>query len=320
MILTGFAMAFAFLAAVAVHELAHLVTGWAMGFHFQHIQIGRTHIDRFLHVSRKPAPDEPRLGQVHFLPEQMKQRPWRCALMILAGPVANLLAGIVVLSLPFEKSFISGAFVLTCFYLGITNLSPQASDGSALLTILLKRKDHEARIALTQLFEQVSAGAEYQDLSPALIAEATALREKSVRTVFAHLVAYARYSEERDYNSAAASLEECFTWSPWAPVNFRRSLFYSAAVLQAKRGQIALAEQWYSDLPPQISSRFRFQAQAAILGAQGDYARALTKIAECEKQLLDDTDASKKESAMRDLKKWKSELEERVSATPLQQA
>jgi hypothetical protein len=309
LIFTGFAIALACLATVAVHEGAHLVTGLAMGFRFEFVQVGRTKFDRSFQPSRIPSPDEPRLGAVCFFPDGMKHHPWRCFFMVLAGPSANLITGLAVLQLPFQKSFVSGAFILASLLMGILNASPYFSDGRHLLTLLLRRTDHEGALALGQLYEQLHAGVELEALSPALIAEATLLKEKSPRTVLAHRLAYSAAFSRRDYAAAAALLEMAFAWSPWATEAIRQGLIYCAVVMQAKRGRIETAEKWFADLPPNCTKQCRLQAEAAILEGRGDIKGALAKIVECEQHLLEEGGEEGRKADLKKLRSWKADLE-----------
>jgi hypothetical protein len=189
-ILTGFAVALACLASIAVHEFGHLFAGRAVGFRFQSIQIGRFHIDQSFHVTRTPPSHKERFGEVNFFPEGMEDKPWHYAFMTLAGSLANLIAGFVFLFLPFHKSFVAGSFIGVCLFLGFTNLTPLASDGKRLLTILFRRHDHEAYIALAQLYGLLKTGKDCEELPTKLIARATTLREKTLRTYLAYHVAF----------------------------------------------------------------------------------------------------------------------------------
>jgi Peptidase family M50 len=313
-ILTGFAVAAACLASIAVHEFGHFLAGRAVGFRFELIQIGRFHIDQSFHVTRTPPSNEERLGVVKFFPERMENRPWHYAFMVLAGPLANLLAGLVFLLLPFHKSFVSGSFIGLCLFLGFTNLTPLAPDGKQLLTILFRKPDREASIALAQIYELLKTGNDYEELPIELIARATILRERSLRTYLAYHFSFAVSFERREYEAATASLEKCFALSPWAPGSMRQSLIYSAAVVQAKRGRIDSAEQWLSDFPESLGQKYLLQVEGAILEARGDFEGTLAKIAECEELLSNEPVGSGRDSTHKSLEKWKAKLNQRSAS------
>jgi len=302
-------------AAIALHELGHLVAGLLMGFRWVYAQVGHIRIDSSCHISRV-SPRKNRLGEVQFNPEQMKNRPLRYGLMTLAGPVSNLLFGAAALALPIEKPLVLGIFIMQCIYMGIWNLLPWCSDGRALLRILFKRRHHEARIAVALLYQQKSAGAEIEQLSPGLIAEAAILREKSNLTVLANVLAFTAAYEKKDYAAAASALEVCLAFSSWASEGMRQALVCNAAILEAKRGHIDCAERWAAEIPPQTRHISRLKAYGAVLEARGDTSGTLQKIAECEEELMREPYTKRREAHLRRLREWKAEVEQRLVATP----
>jgi hypothetical protein len=313
LILAGVAVALMWSASIAIHEIGHLLAGQAMGFRFRYVQIGRFRLDRAFRVSRKPRSSHGQLGAVCFFPQGMEDRPWRYAFMVLTGPLTNLLVGTFILLLPFQKSFVLESLMLFSMFQGFFNITPVAGDGNRLLTIMLNRRDHEASVALQQLAAEHTDGVDFENLSPALIAKAARLREKSTRTSLAHYFAVGFWVAHRDYDAAAASLEKCFEWSPWAVEGVRQGMIYTAAVVQGKRRRVSSAEQWLSQLPAKLGSRNRLQIEGAILEAREDFVGALGKIAECEELLSKEPEGASKTLARKQLEKWKIELDQRSS-------
>lgn len=88
-----------FLALMAAHELGHLLAGWAMRLRFMHFTIG------LLQVVRADERLQARLNAAWFRPAAsvMFDFPWgadalrRWAVMVLGGPLSNLLLSIVCL-------------------------------------------------------------------------------------------------------------------------------------------------------------------------------------------------------------------------------
>ena len=58
----------------------------------------------------------------------------------------------------------------------------------------------------------------------------------------ARVIAYVVHHESRNYDAAALSLELCLAHSPWATKPMRNALYCDAAILQAKRRRMELAE------------------------------------------------------------------------------
>jgi hypothetical protein len=305
--------------ALPIHECGHLIAGLAMGFRFKYMRVRSYQIDRSFRISRVALRNQ-LIGEVRFYAHEMKEHRFRHLIMVLAGPGSNLLIGLAVLCFPFEKSLISGAFILSCLYLGTFNLGPWAPDGRGIIAVLLKRKHHQAKLALVEIWDLYEDGVEQKNLSPVLIQQAASLKEKSPVTFAAHLIAFRDFYQRRDFESAAASLENCFRWSPWAPEKLRKKLVYSAVVLQACKGQIESAEQWFAELPPETEITARLEAEAVIMEARGNLKGALDKIAECEENLTQEDNLDSNASRLKQLRKWKLEIEERVSTAPLQQA
>jgi hypothetical protein len=310
---TGLGVVFAWFAAISVHELGHLVAGLAAGFRVKYLQVSRIRIS-FFQVSYASKTDK-RLGAVSFHPEAMRNRPWRCACMTLAGPLSNLLVAVVILKVPIHRSLPIGAFVAWCLYVGVWNLAPLSSDGKKLLILVFRRRQHEAKLAMTLLFQQLQQGVEREKLDPNLIADAAQLRERSSLTVLGNAFAYGKHYDRQEFEAAAASLEVCLSYSPWASVGMRQALICDAAILQANRGHLELAEAWFREIPPGTKLRSRLKAEAAIFEARGEIGSALQKVAECEELLQQEPSGNKRELALLKLRKWKCELEGRVATS-----
>jgi hypothetical protein len=321
-ILTGFSVALAFLAATAVHEFGHLLVGVAAGFRFEFLRLSGIQISRNLKVSRYHGSDGQHRNGIAFFTEEMRNRPWRVACMILAGPVANLASGYVLLMLPFHKSFASGSFILVSFVIGVMNLVPfrraqTTSDGMRILVISRSRAKHERWLAVVQILEQRLAGVAPEHLSDALIATAIGVRDKSLETVVAHLIAYeAAYNQHKD-NEAAQLLETCLLYAGYATSSTRESLIGNAGIFQAeRRNRIDLAAQWLADLPanPQVPYA-RLMVEGAILEAQKDYPGALHKVDKIRKAILANTKSERQHVTLALFEKWRAELDHKARSS-----
>ena len=322
--LTGFAIAFAVLAAIAIHESGHLLTGLAVGFRFRSLRVWRVQVDHKLRVSRyKPSEGEGQ-GATVFFPKQMRNRPLSVACMTLAGPLANLLSGYLLLILPFHKSLVAGAYIWASFFFGLVNLVPfrgarTRSDGMQLFMLSWNRAKHERRLALAQILEDRLAGVEVESLSPELITSAVAVRDDSLETVLAHLIAYAAaYNQHKD-QEAAQLLETCLQHASVATPSLREQLIANAGIFQAERRKsIDLAEQWLGDLPATLKVPYcRLMVEGAILESQGDFSGALQKVDEIETIIVATTKPKQQQTAFKPFAKWRSDLEQkRASASP----
>jgi len=310
----------AIVAAIAVHEAGHVLAGRLAGFQFRYVSVGSIKMDRSFRFSRRASVENAGLGRAVFFPAEMKNRPFSCIAMILAGPMANLISGCFVLALPFQKSVMAGAFVAASFYLGTVNVLPfytkaGMSDGLRILSILFKRRSHECRLALAELWDQIKAGVEYEALSPTLVEEAAAVRGRSLLTVVAHSIAYARAYYQKNDVLAADYLETCLASSGWATPGMRYALMADAAIFQAeRRHRVDLAEQWLADVPVDGTTKnYRLRAEGAILPARGDFEAALLKITECIKEEESILDERKRHRSLAKLSEWKDEVEQKLT-------
>jgi hypothetical protein len=147
-------------------------------------------------------------------------------------------------------------------------------------------------------------------MSPDLLAKATAVRDDSADTVTTHLLAFsAAFHQHRDGDSAER-FETCLAHSERVPPVVREALMSEAAVFQARRRKRPdLAEQWLAGIPVNTEHRwFRSRAEAAILESKGDVPGALGKLGEVEAALLTIPRDPQRETLLRLLQRWKSEL------------
>jgi len=150
MIQSGILIALAGAAAVVLHECGHLLAGLSVGFRFRRVRIWKLQIDSSWRVSWCLLNKYDPLGETRFFADSMCSRPLKAAVMVFAGPLANLISGSALLILPIHKSLISRSFIAISFILVLVNLIPPPaaeggihSDGYLLLTLLRRRAKYE---------------------------------------------------------------------------------------------------------------------------------------------------------------------------------
>jgi len=119
MIAVGLLVSFA---GVTLHELGHVLAGLAAGFRIHEVRIGPLQIHVPFRISRYRGPGSWSSGGVNLLPIKDDRLPVRAAVMVAAGPVANLLSGCAILLLPFAKGFASWLFVCASIAGGLVEL------------------------------------------------------------------------------------------------------------------------------------------------------------------------------------------------------
>jgi hypothetical protein len=246
----------------------------------------------------------------------MKHHPWKFVVMIASGPLANLISGFLLLLLPYQKAFVSGAFIATSLFLGMNNLIPFRgkkfrSDGLQIFRALFQQHKHERDLSLAQLRDELESGVDVEALSPGLIAELTAVRDNSLATLAAHAVAYGRAYYQKDNSAAAFYLEACLLFSGNATPQFRNLLIADAAIFQARRRKRPdLAQQWLADLPadPALKSA-RLRTEGAIAESQGNFAQAIEKVEACLQEAEKMQNEGSRKRLISKLTEWKGELD-----------
>lgn len=320
-IFTIFLILLAVVLTVVIHELGHVVAGLMAGFRLKSVRFGKIEVDSSLRFSRSRPSEISGLGLTIFFPQEMRHHPWRFMAMVACGPLANLFSALLVFWLPYQKSLVSGSFIAASLYFGLVNLFPfrtkeMMSDGLLLLRVLFKRASHERALALVQLREEWESDLEWEKVSSVLVKDLTAVRDNSLITVVAHNIAYAQAYYQKDYLAAGYYLETCLLFSKKCP-QLRNALIANAAILQAQRKKIHLAQEWLVQLPDQPSLKsYRLRAEGAIAEAQGDFVNAIHKVEACLKEAETLQDESARKRLVSRLVEWKDELEQNLAPSP----
>jgi hypothetical protein len=235
--------------------------------------------------------------------------------MVLGGPAANLLSAMVVLLLPFPITAFSGFLIAFSIANGVNDLFPfesrlGVSDGRRIWMLLRQPQRGERWLALLHLGGELTDGVLPESLSADFLAKAIAVRDASADTVKAYGIAFYSAFHQHEDSEAAQRLETCLAYSGYATPSLREALMSDAAVFQARRRKRAdLADQWLAGIPEKTQNRwFRSRAEAAILEAKGDVDGAMKKLAETETAILEIPKSAQRETLLRLLQRWKSDL------------
>ena len=235
--------------------------------------------------------------------------------MVLGGPVANFLSAIVVLLLPGPITVFSGFFIASSVANGLNDLFPfesrlGVSDGRRIWMLLRQPEHGERWLALLHLGGELSDGVLPESLSADFLARVIAVRDESADTVKAHAIAFSAAFHQHNDSDAAQLLETCLAYSNHATPVLRETLISEAAVFQARRRKRAdLADQWLAGIPEKTQNRwFQSRAEAAILEAKGDVDGAMKKLAETETAILAIPKSAQRDTLLRLLQRWKSDL------------
>jgi hypothetical protein len=304
------------LSVTAIHELGHLIVGVCVGFRCSSMFLGPLQLNAPFRISLNPDLRSWWHGGVTLVPGDPDEFRARAVAMVFAGPAANLLTGCAVLLLPFAKGFFSGLFIVASIGAGVAELllplrgATFVFDGRRIWMLLRDGARGERWLALMRLVADARAGVLPESMSAALLAKAIAVRDDSADTVTGHAFAYSAAFHQHKDGEAAERLETCLAHSRHATPAVREALMSDAAVFQARRRKRAdLADQWLAAMPAKTPHRwFRSRAEAAILEAKGDIAGALEKLTEVEAAILTFPESAQRESLLRLLERWKTEL------------
>jgi Peptidase family M50 len=303
---------------IIVHETGHLIAGLCAGLRFNFISFGPLLINRDLKASFHWKQRSGAVGLTSMLPNGSHQLRWRLLIMVLGGPLANLMSAAAVMIYQVHSgnsSSVLGVFVWVSVYLGLGSLVPfrtisVLSDGKRIWLLLLQKQKSERWLAVTQLVTALNSGAQPDQLDKELLQAAVSFVDNSPDTVSAHALAYmAAFAAHRD-DEAARFLETCLAYGKFTAASEREGLFISAAIFQARRrGRVDLAEQWLALVPVKTQTPgLRSQAEAAILEAQGRIEDALSKLNESKAAVAAIPQPSLRVVSLASLDRWKKEL------------
>jgi hypothetical protein len=302
-------------AAVAVHEMGHVLGGLCAGFRFNSIRVGPLEFHRPFGFSLYRGSGKWSGGWVNTYPTRSDHLAERALVLVISGPAASILSAFIVLASPIPKGLVAQIFIMASILGGLGDLFPYRtrvaiSDGSRIWMLLRQKENGERWVALMKLAAELGEGAMPEALPAEYIAKAIAVRDNSADTVTAYSIAYSAAFQQHKDAEAGQFLEICLAHSGFAAPTTREALMSDAAVFQARRKKHTdIAEQWLAELP--ATTQFpglRARTEAAIFEAHGETAAALKKLDEFEKAILTLPNPVSREISLRFLKRWKTEL------------
>lgn len=303
---------------IIIHETGHLAAGLIAGLRFNFISFGPLLINRDGKVSLHWKQGSGAAGLTSMIPNGNHRLRWRLLVMILGGPLANLLSAAFIMAYESYSGHyypVLDVLLWVSLAIGLVNLVPfrfisVLSDGMRIWFVLSNRQKGERWLAVTQLATALMNGVLPEQMDQEMLKSAVSFVDDSPDTVSAHALAYfAAFATHQD-DQAAQFLEICLAYCRFTAPKGREGLFISAAIFQARRRKrVDLAEQWLADVPAQTQTPgIRAQAEAAILEAQGKIGDALTKLNESKKQSATIAQPSTREITMASLDRWEKEL------------
>lgn len=281
---------------IAVHELAHLCTGLAVGFRFSVFAIGPLLVRRTpqgrIRVGWNRVPSLFG-GAAGTIPVRADGLRWRFAAVVAAGPCANaVLAAAAALALassialtPLVRTELSWVRLLSAaiFVATVVPLPNGSfvSDGLRFVRLFERGPRGDRELSLLALAAAELAGARPRDWDAAALARGLAVRDASMFECQMRLYAYMHELDSGRADAAWESLERALVLSARAPVFVREPCLVEAAYFAAAhRGDGERARELLRRVRPRTFSVLeadRLRARAAIALAEGepDAARRL---------------------------------------------
>jgi hypothetical protein len=276
-------------AAIVLHEAGHALAGIGLGFKVKSMRIGMLNLEFPFRFSLHRRQGMAAGGWVELYPRSHDHLVARSIAMLFAGAAMNVLSAAAVLAAPVPKGTFAVFFIGISFAAGLVNVIPFRaeavySDGARIFMLVFRRAHGERWLALLGLFGELREGIPPESLSPALLANAVAVRDASSDTVGAYALARLVASARGDEIEAARALETCLESAGFATPAMRDALVTDAAMCEARRGHVETAAEWLADIPAKTEHPWlRAHAESAILAATGDAAGAMTKLEEVER-------------------------------------
>jgi len=306
--------------AISVHEIAHALLGVALGLKLRSLRVGPIEIKWPFRLSYVRDRTARVTGWAMLFPVETRQLDGRLALIVLAGPLANLAVGLMVVLLLRPMGVFSVTFAFTSLMTAIMELMPvrrglQVTDGLHVVRLLSSPAHRERTLVLARLHLEQEKGVAPDALSRDLLERALATSDDSPENMGVFALASSAAYYRNDDAMTARCLEQCLKHLAYAPPRFQHALMCDAGVFQArKRKRIDLAKQWLEQIPAKAEIPWlRAEVEIAILEVTGEFQAALCKLEALEPVVRAFPDRSYSQNQNRSLLRWKSELQAQIA-------
>lgn len=269
----------ALVVAVVVHELGHVIAGYATGLRVMRINLGPIEIRDYGRPRVRLVPSLQ--AGVVLVPYERDASvgPLRWGLLIstAAGPLTGLLSGAALIALAGGVHLRGPVSLIemvgqVSFLLGVLNLLPlrtgdALADGRRLFALLLRTRESGHILVATLMLAEAISGRRPRDWDAALLG----VMERSPDEPFARLCLYESAMDRGEVEAAGRHLDAALElrkedWTAADAVLFNEAAYFAArhrGDARAGRAWLGIADGW------PVVDYMRARAEAAVLCAEG---------------------------------------------------
>jgi len=273
--------------ATGIHEVGHLIAGWAVGFSFVSFQVGPVCFEREYGVLKmRFSFDQLALGHVGMFANKVRQLRRRSLIFIAGGPAANFVTVILVVfgshvvskSATSDPGTVAGLLAAISLVLAMISLVPLGwTDGAIIESLLCDSFAARRYLCTVALGAQSNKGVRARNWKQSWVRGATCTPDNSRNDFYASWMAYLAANDRNDADLAAGYLERCLSATPFLTRSLRNLVAQEAAVFSGWfRKDSELADKWVLQLKTRRSLRPLLQTrlEVAISCAQRDFEGA----------------------------------------------
>lgn len=289
-VLLSWTLAFAFV--ILIHELGHLIAGWAVGFRFSSFSVGPFLLhSEYSTLKFRLVRGLPFLGMAGMHVQGVSRMRRRLLIMTIAGPGANFISVPVTVLLVnyvfpnIGRSWMSipaAQFAFLSLLTGMMSLIPMGgiSDGARISMLLTSYYPARRWMSVAALGSEQQRGIRPKSWRRSWLHAATYIPDRSYDDFAANWFAYMVAEDGQDATLAAIHLEKCLEGA-----GLTGSYVLDHAALEAAfftawfRKDVPTSGKWVAQVkrPKQLPQLLHLRLQTALSCARGDFDAGIAR-------------------------------------------
>ena len=318
---------------ITIHELGHLVAGWAVGFRFTFISIGPfslsvEHGKLRVRIRR----EMPALGYAGMHVDTVCCLRRRMLIYIAAGPAANLL------SVPTTVALINhvfprlgdtwvavpaaqfAVFSLLASMLSLIPIESLLSNDGARIAMLFRSRGRARRwLSIAAIGNAYDNGTRAKKWKRTWLQAAASVHDTSIDAFYGNWLAYVSANDRKDALTAGGHLEKCLELARMLPPSTRDLVAQEAAVFSSWfLSDAPLADKWLAQVkkPGLMERLVRLRLDVALRSAHRDY-EAVDRAWQDGLTFIETATAGTAQARLKESwLEWQAEIRERQAQLP----